>query len=201
MADLGIVRMYTDFKSPYSYLAFEPGLDLPKEFDVKVEWRPFQTKQRGAGERSTYSEFKYRYSWIDLNRWGRSRGISFQPPEKIFDSTLALIGGLFAEKNGFLKEYGQLVYRRFFSSKLQMEDPAEIAAIIMEAGGDAVGFQTYAAAQGASDLEAAFAEAAENKVFGAPFFIFDGEHFWGNDRIALLKRRLAEKGLALAGQT
>jgi 2-hydroxychromene-2-carboxylate isomerase len=200
MADLSLVRMYTDFKSPYSYLAFEPGLDLSKEFSVRVEWRPFQTKQRGAGERSTYSEFKFRYSWIDLNRWGASRGITFQAPEKIFDSTLALIGGLYADKQGRLKEYGLQVYQRFFSNQLQIEDLAELSSIISQAGCDASGFQAYASGPGKHDLEAAFAQAAEDKVFGAPFFIFNNEFFWGNDRLALLKRRLTEKGLALACQ-
>lgn len=199
MAEMNVVRMYTDFKSPYSYLAFEPGLDLSKEFDVRVEWLPFQTKQRDAGERSTYSEFKFRYSWIDLNRWGASRGIRFQAPEKVFDSTLALVGGLFAERHGFLREYGRLVYRNFFSAGMKLDDSSEIKAIIEKLGGDVAAFDAYAQFQGASDLEAALAQAADDKVFGAPFFIFDNEFFWGNDRLDLLKRRLTEKGLSRAG--
>jgi 2-hydroxychromene-2-carboxylate isomerase len=32
-------------------------------------------------------------------------------------------------------------------------------------------------------------EAIRNGVFGSPFFLVDGEPFWGSDRIALLAQR------------
>jgi 2-hydroxychromene-2-carboxylate isomerase len=32
-------------------------------------------------------------------------------------------------------------------------------------------------------------------VFGVPMFVFDGELFWGGDRIGLLRERLDEKGV------
>ena len=35
------------------------------------------------------------------------------------------------------------------------------------------------------------AEANEQGVFGVPTFILDGELFWGHDRVALLRERLA----------
>jgi len=31
--------------------------------------------------------------------------------------------------------------------------------------------------------------------FGVPTFVFDGELFWGGDRIGLLRERLDEKGV------
>jgi 2-hydroxychromene-2-carboxylate isomerase len=45
--------------------------------------------------------------------------------------------------------------------------------------------------------ERAQEEAAEDRIFGVPIFVFNGEPFWGHDRIGLLERRLAEAGLAL----
>ena len=51
------VKMYSDYKSPYAYLAFDPGFELECKFNVRVRWRPFQLRIKGKGERSVYSEY------------------------------------------------------------------------------------------------------------------------------------------------
>jgi 2-hydroxychromene-2-carboxylate isomerase len=66
------VKMYSDFKSPYAYLAFDPGMALGQRFDVRVRWIPFQLRLKGKGERSVYSEYKVKYSYMDA-RAGRNR--------------------------------------------------------------------------------------------------------------------------------
>lgn len=188
--------MYTDFKSPYSYLAFEPGLDLPERFEIELRWLPFEGRQRGAGERSMYSERKYQYSWIDVRRWGRQRGLQFEPPIKVYDSKPALIGGLFAQRQGLLRGYGREVFRRFFIRDLEIDQPGAVADVIASLGMNDDAFLRYHAGAGADDLQAAREEAIGDRVFGVPFFDFDGEQFWGNDRLALLERRLTEKGFS-----
>jgi len=50
-------------------------------------------------------------------------------------------------------------------------------------------------ARGYQDAQA---EAAVDHIFGVPIFIFEGEPFWGHDRLSLLEERLREKGLALS---
>jgi len=195
-APVAHVKMYSDFKSPYSYLAFEPGLDLPEKYNVTVQWLPFKVLQRGAGERSTYSEYKYQYSFIDLRRFGRPRGLQFEPPIRIYDSTTALIGGLFAQKHGKLREFGSEVYRRFFIRDLELDQADVIAGELGRLSLSADAFLAYLAGDGVADLEAARQQSLADAVFGAPFFTFNGEHFWGYDRMPLLERRLREMGFA-----
>lgn len=195
---LPVVKMYSDFKSPYSWLAFEPGLDLPEKYNVKVRWLPFQVRQRGASERSMYSEHKYQYSFIDLRRWGRSRGMQFEPPIRIYDSTTALIGGLFAQQQGVLREYGGEVFRRFFVRDLEIDQAEAIADVLSGLGQSRGAFLGYLTGAGVVALEAARQEALQDRVFGAPFFDVDGEQFWGYDRMPLLERRMFEKGFSKA---
>jgi 2-hydroxychromene-2-carboxylate isomerase len=38
------VKMYSDYKSPFAYLTFEPGLELEHRYDVRVRWIPFQLR-------------------------------------------------------------------------------------------------------------------------------------------------------------
>jgi 2-hydroxychromene-2-carboxylate isomerase len=94
------VKMYSDFKSPYAYLAFDPAMALPERFDVQVRWIPFQLRLKGKGERSVYSEYKVKYSYMDARRWAKPRRLWIRGPLKIYDTTPAAIGGLFAHKHG-----------------------------------------------------------------------------------------------------
>ena len=49
-----------------------------------------------------------------------------------------------------------------------------------------------------ADLDACFAEADRDKVFGVPTFIVDGEPFWGEDRINWVIRKLDAMSLRRA---
>ena len=89
--------MYSDYKSPFAYLAFDPAFALEQRFRIRLRWIPFQLRIKGKGERSLYSEHKARYSYLDARRWAKPRGLLIRGPLKVYDTTPALIGGLFAE--------------------------------------------------------------------------------------------------------
>ncbi len=108
------VKMYSDFKSPYAYLAFDPGMALGQRFNVRVRWIPFQLRLKGKGERSVYSEYKVKYSYMDARRWAKPRGLWIRGPLKIYDTTPAAIGGLFAETQGRLLDFGRMAFKKFF---------------------------------------------------------------------------------------
>ncbi|HXX03632.1 MAG TPA: DsbA family protein, partial [Xanthobacteraceae bacterium] len=98
--------MYSDFKSPYAFLAFDPAFALEDKYRIRLKWKPFQLRLKGKGERSQYSEYKVKYSYMDARRWANMRGgLMIRGPLKIFDTTPALIGGLYAEAHGKLRQY------------------------------------------------------------------------------------------------
>ena len=191
------VKMYSDFKSPYAYLAFDPGMALAQRFAVRVRWIPFQLRLKGKGERSIYSEYKVKYSYMDARRWAKPRGLWIRGPLKIYDTTPAAIGGLFAEKHGRFLDYGRETFRRFFLREFEADQPEAVARLLGDLGFPAQDYPDYLAGEGREAYERCQSEAADDHVFGVPFFIFRGEPFWGYDRIALLEQHLAEAGLAL----
>ncbi len=190
--------MYSDYKSPFAYLAFDPAFALEERYRVRIRWIPFQLRIKGKGERSIYSEYKARYSYLDARRWAAARGLTIRGPLKVYDSTPALIGGLFAETRGRLIDYSRKVYELFFRRELEIDDPEAIASVIASLGMPAGEFREYLSGEGQRALKRAQDEAAADHVFGVPLFIFDGEPFWGHDRLPLLEQRLREKGLALS---
>ena len=71
------VKMYSDYKSPFAYLAFDPAFELENRFRIHLRWIPFQLRIKGKGERSLYSEHKARYSYLDARRWAKPRGLHY----------------------------------------------------------------------------------------------------------------------------
>jgi len=193
------IKMYSDYKSPYAYLAFDPGFALEEKYQVRVRWRPFQLRLKGKGQRSVYSEYKVKYSYLDARRWANQRpgGLVIKGPLKIYDTTPALVGGLFAEKHGRLVEYSRMVFEKFFKRELEVDQVDPVAAVIAGMGLSGQDYRDYLAGQGMQDYEAAHEEATADQIFGVPIFVFKGEPFWGHDRIGLLEHRLKEAGLAL----
>jgi 2-hydroxychromene-2-carboxylate isomerase len=191
------LKLYFDYKSPFAYLAAEPAFALPERYDVALRWRPFQLRIKGKGERSVYSEWKVQYSYADARRWANRRGgFRIMGPRKIYDSTPALIGALFAEREGFFREYTLETFRRFFEHRLEIDQPEQMAALVDELGGDGRALLRWSAAEGAALLEASIEEAHADHIFGVPIFVLRGELFWGHDRMPLLEERLREHGLS-----
>ena len=190
------VKMYTDFKSPYAYLAFDPAFALEDKYRVQLRWKPFQLRLKGKGQRSQYSEYKIKYSYMDARRWANMRGgLMIRGPLKIFDTTPALIGGLFAEKHGKIREYGNKAFDLFFKREFAADEPDDVARLLTDIGLPEQGYRDYLAGEGAADYERIQEEAVTDQVFGVPLFYFEKEQFWGYDRMGLLEHRLNEAGL------
>ncbi len=189
--------MYSDYKSPFAYLAFDPAFALEKRFRIRLRWIPFQLRIKGKGERSLYSEHKARYSYLDARRWAEPRGLTIRGPLKVYDTTPALIGGLFSQSQGRLLEYSRRVYELFFRRELEVDQRDAVAAVIANLGMSVDEYRKYLSDEGAVAYQRAQHEAADDHVFGVPLFFFDGEPFWGHDRILVLEERLTQAGLAM----
>jgi 2-hydroxychromene-2-carboxylate isomerase len=189
--------MYSDYKSPFAYLAFDPAFELEHRYCVRIRWIPFQLRIKGKGERSIYSEYKARYSYLDARRWAAPRGFVIRGPLKVYDSMPALIGGLFADKHGRLLDYSRKVYELFFRRELEIDQPDAVAGAIEQLDLSGSDFLDYFNGAGKENWARAEQEAADDHVFGVPLFFFKGEPFWGHDRLPLLERRLTESGLEL----
>ena len=187
--------MYSDYKSPFAYLAFEPGLELSKRYNVSVRWIPFQLRVKDKGQRSLYSEYKTRYSYLDARRWAKERGLVIRSQLKVYDTRIALIGGLFAQKHDRLQSFNRKVYELFWKRELAPDNADQVAPVVESEGLSAEQYRAYLAGEGAADYEHAQEEAATDHIFGVPIFVFDNEPFWGHDRLPVLEERLAEAGL------
>jgi 2-hydroxychromene-2-carboxylate isomerase len=201
MADAAeTIKLYYDFKSPFTYLAMEPAYKLEETHRVRLRFIPLELAIRevygGELEQRAQRDWdKVRYLYMDMRRFANERGMIIRGPQKIFDSRLALMGGLYADRNSRFRPYADRVFERFFKRELNLEDFDALAAVMAEVGLDTAGFRRYLDGDGPGDLQAAAAEAERDGVFGVPIFNVAGELFWGNDRIEWVIKKLDQMKL------
>lgn len=204
--NLSVVTVYTDYKSPYAYLAKDPTYELERDLPVRVEWLPYvldipaylgsaRVAADGAvleENRNAHQWRRVRYSYMDCRRQARKRGLVIRGTQKIWDSSLAAAGLLQAKRAGeaAFRRYNDTVFEGFWKRELDIEDVAVIAAVLDEAGADGATFM--AAAPALREEVAAISRAAEEQgVFGVPSFVVNGELFWGREHLPDIRAMLA----------
>lgn len=194
MAEADTIIAYIDLKSPYSYLALTPARNLAWDCGVALDWRPLcldiNALMGAVDERTPLQVAKLKYSYMDVRRLAEPQGLTIRAPKRVYDSTVANIGMLYAKTHGAFFDYARIAFARMFDRALDPADAAAVTAILAEAGVDATGFADYLAREGRERLAALAAEAMAQGVFGVPTFIYQGELFWGTDRLPLLRARL-----------
>jgi 2-hydroxychromene-2-carboxylate isomerase len=197
---LEAIKFYYDYKSPFTFLAFDPVLDLERTHRVQLTFIPHELDVSGAyggnlSQRTERDWYKVRYLYADVRRFARERGITIRGPQKIFDSRLALISGIFAERAGHFRDYSRRVFTRFFLRELDIEDVDALAAVVAETGMDRDAFRHFVTGAGQAAIAEAFAQGDRDGIFGVPTMLIAGEPFWGNDRIEWLVKKLDALGL------
>lgn len=197
-----VVRTYTDYKSPYAFVAVQPTYELEDEFDIELEWLPYTLDIAdylgSVDERTAHQWRRVRYSYMDARRLASQQGLTLRGPKKIYSAYFASAGMLFAQKHGIFRPYNDTVFRKFWSHELDVDSIDEIRAVIASLGEDGAAFTAYAEGPGREEHGRIRQEAEAMGVFGVPMYMLDGELFWGGDRLALLKERLRSRGLARA---
>ena len=208
------VMVYIDYKSPYAYLAKDPAYELARDFPVRLDWLPYRLDipsflgsarldERGRvieESRNAHQWRRVKYSYMDCRRQARKRGLVIRGTQKIWDSSLALIGMLYAKQqdDAVLRRYHDMTFERFWKRELDIEDPAVVTAVLAEAGADMTGLSAYLAGAGHAELDRVCREAEEKGVFGVPSFIVDGEIFWGREHLPDIREILAAPPVAKA---
>jgi 2-hydroxychromene-2-carboxylate isomerase len=201
------ILIYSDYKSPYAFLAKDLIYELEDQFDVHLEWLPYtldipsffgsarldERDEIVESTRNAHQWRRVRYSYMDCRRQANKRGMVILGTRKIWDSSLAAIGMLWAKQQGKrqFRAYHDRIFVRFWRRELDIEDPASIATVLSEVGADATGFADYLAGEGRHEHNAICEAAEAAGVFGVPSFIVAGELYWGREHLADIREKLA----------
>ena len=200
------ITLYSDYKSPYAYLAISAADALARDYGATVQWCPYVLDipaYLGAAKvdddgnvlsenRNAHQWRRVKYSYMDVRRYANREGLTIRGPRKIFNSMTAATGMLYAQAQSAFRPYHDLVFERFFKRELDIEDVAAVGAVLAEAGADTTGWPSYAAEEGPAAVCRIQAQAEKEGVFGVPTFVFDGEIFWGREHLPVIQEMLMD---------
>jgi 2-hydroxychromene-2-carboxylate isomerase len=201
--------VYIDFKSPYAYLAKDPTWALGDEFGIEIDWRPFtldipsylgsarlHKDGRVAESQRTETQWKtVKAAYSDVRRYGSMRDVIVRGTTKIWDSSLAGIGMLWAKQHdkSVLQRYIGITYERFWKRELDIEGIAVVEGVLGEAGAPTGEFRQYATGEGRALHDEIQTKTFDAGIFGVPTYLVGGEMFFGRENLPRIRWILGGK--------
>jgi 2-hydroxychromene-2-carboxylate isomerase len=197
------LTIYIDFKSPYAYLAKDPSWALADELKLDIDWRPFtldipsylgsarlDKENRVVESQRTDTQWRaVKAAYGDVRRYGSLHKLVVRGTTKIWDSSLAAIGMLWAKQHGtsVLRAYMGATYERFWKRDLDIEDVSIIEGVLQETGANTEKFREYVSGEGRELHDLIQRSAFDAGIFGVPTFIVDREMFFGREHLPRIK--------------
>jgi len=191
------IEFYFEFASPYGYFASTKIDAIAAKYGRTVDWKPIML---GAALQATGSQpnvlipIKGEYFKNDIIRCARILGLAFTMPDKMPMNSLAASRAFYwldSSEPAKAKQLAEAIYKAHWGLGRDMSDVEDVVHVAepLDIDGDAL--RAACQKQEIKDkLKNITMASVEAGVFGSPFIIADGEHFWGHDRLDHLERWL-----------
>lgn len=201
--------VYIDLKSPFAFVATDYTYALQDELGLEFDWRPLtldipsylgsaRLDDKGKvaeSNRSAEQWTQVRYAYRDARRYANIMDYTLRGTEKIWDTSLAHIGMLWAKRQGadVQRRFIRTAYERFWRRELDAERLEVIAGVLAEAGASVDGFESFATGDGRTEHDAMQAKIFDAGIFGVPGYIVDGEYYFGREHLPRVRWQLRGK--------
>ena len=191
------IDFYFDFSSPYSYIASEWIEALAARHARTVRWHAIllgATFQAAELRTPVAHPIKRDYTMLDFERSARFEGVPLTMPQPFPIATqnaARVFWWLHAQDVERATGWSHHALRAYFTRGVNLSDSTALKGLAAEFGlvpqeAEAVWVDPVWKAR----LKEANDAAIACGIFGAPYFVIDGEPFWGNDRRAQMERWL-----------
>jgi 2-hydroxychromene-2-carboxylate isomerase len=187
--------------SPWSYFGHDRFVAIAARHGATVNVLPIDLGKvfpvSGGLPLAKRAPQRQAYRLVELARWRDYLGLplNIQPRFAASGPDLAHRWILAAAEQGAKPalDLAGAALRGRWAGERDIADPATLAEFAREAGLDAAALAERAQAPDiAARLDAITAQAIDAQVFGVPWYVCDGEPFWGQDRLDFLDRKLAK---------
>ncbi len=195
------IEFWFDFSSGYAYFAAHEIDELGERCGRAVLWRPYMlgVAFKATGARGlSHTPLKGDYARRDWARISRRSGRPFAiPPKHPIVALPASRAYYWIEDHHpeIAHEFARRAFSAYFVDGIDMSDPANVANVAEPLGVEREplmrGMQSDEIKQ---RLKTVGDQALAKGVFGSPFFVVDGEPFWGWDRLPMLETWLRDGG-------
>ena len=197
-----VVDYYYSHVSPFSFLGHQRLITLSKQIKFDINPVPITIPRifsmTGGIPLSKRSEQRQEYRLWELKRWSQATGISLnlQPRHFPVDDAVSARMALVAQESGLnILPLSYAFMKAVWQEDKDISEPDTLVAIAESVGYD--GEALYSRSQD-NDVDMRLCDICETAIkvgiFGAPTYIFDGEPFWGQDRLDMLAQAVEERG-------
>ena len=195
------LEYFFDCSSPWTYLSFRGILDLRKNKEFEIIWKPIlvggifnSTNPSVYESRQNPVKEKLEYYQKDMADWAIERNIQFNWP-KIFpiNSVKSMRGSFyFLDRNQNIEEYLERVFKAYWTEGKDISNNdclKEIVTSLSVSADDFIEFIDLPETK--KRLINNTQELMDRNGFGSPTFFLDTKDmYFGNDRIQLIKNKL-----------
>ena len=193
------IVFYFDFASPYAYFAADGIERIAAGHGRTVEWRAFLAwavlKAQGIAPPMDVPA-KRAYLVADMIRSAAFHGLPYRHPEKLPLSAhraARLFHAVAADDPATARAFARAAFSAFFTEGADISDEAVVLRTARQCGiGGAAAREAIEGPSGRALLAAAVERAVADGVCGSPFFLVDGEPFFGADRLPQIAWRLSQ---------
>ncbi len=202
------VEYYFSFISLWSYVGSLVFQDLVRRRDIDVVYKPIDLLAvfaAGGGkpvrERPVQRQA---YRLVEMERWKAIRNIplvtwpKFYPADPSLGHRMLLIA---RDQGQDVSAFVHAGLKAVWADELNIADPDTLIELANRSGLDGASLLVQAENEQVRQTEVDLTrEAIDRQLFGAPFYFYRDEPFWGQDRLDLLDAAIAERRAAIPFQ-
>lgn len=184
------IEFFFDFSSPYAYFAALEIEDLGRRHGRAIVWKPILLgavfKVTGATSLLDIP-IKGSYARRDIERSARRLDVPFQIPQHFPFTAVPSARAFYwlADRDtAQAKDFAMTLFHAAYSEGRDISTADAVAEIAAGRGHDPAQVRAAIDEPAIKQRLRDEVQAAQDKgVFGSPFFLIDGEPFWGHDRL------------------
>ncbi len=195
------LRFYFDFSSPYSWIAAERIEGLAQRHTREVSWRAIMLGplMKESGNRPLLDQpLKGDYTRTDFARALRFYGLTGGLPGRFPVATVAaarFFHFIRIQDREQAKTFALAIFRAYFRDDRDISEKEVVADVAAGMGFDRqLVLDTVNDPEWKERLRDEVDAARKNGVCGVPYFLVDGEPFWGSDRLPMIDDWLSRGG-------
>ncbi|MCY1228530.1 2-hydroxychromene-2-carboxylate isomerase [compost metagenome] len=196
-----LVDYYLTPQSPFVYMGHVRFAAMAERHGVQVNLKPCDMGKvfsvSGGLPLAQRPPQRQAYRMVELKRWSAFLDVPLNLEPTFFPvsgdaASKLIIATQLAHGTARALQLTGAIGAAVWAQQRNIADAATLAQIADEAGLDGAGLVKASEVQ---SVQAAYAQNTQDAVsagvFGAPWYVFDGQPFWGQDRLEFLERALA----------
>jgi 2-hydroxychromene-2-carboxylate isomerase len=197
-----VCEYYFSPPSPYAYMGHARLMQLAKKYDVQIAVKPCDFGKvfsvSGGLPLAKRAPQRQAYRMVELKRWSEFLNIPLNPQPKHFPvpgdpAAKFIIATNLAHGTDAGMEVTGAIMRALWAEEKNIADSDTLAAIAQKFGYDGKALvKSSETASVQAEYDRFTDEAIAANVFGAPWYVVDGEGFWGQDRLDFVERAFAK---------